>query len=89
MTGPEQEQSDQEWQVDDVALEAARKAVEDVLIERRDARMFVIAGNGLTVRESDGSGSEIMRLRTVDGLHIGIRAYLNALASTEVAEDAT
>lgn len=65
--------------IDEEALEAARLHVEDVLVEWRNARMFVIAGNGFVVRERDGSDSTIMRLSTRDGLRIGIRAYLAAL----------
>lgn len=62
------------------ALEAARKAVEDVLIEFRDRRISVIGGNGFVVRETDGAESSVMRLTTADGLRIGIEAYLQAAA---------
>jgi hypothetical protein len=65
--------------IDEAALEVARKHVEDVLIEMRDARMFVIGGNGFVCREVDGTESSVMRLPTRDGLRIGIRAYLAAL----------
>jgi hypothetical protein len=67
--------------IDLAALEAARKAVEDELIEWRDARRFIIGGNGFVVREKDGTESSIMRLSTAMGLRIGIKAYLAALAT--------
>ena len=63
------------------ALEVARKTVEDVLIEMRDSRMFIIGGNGFVVREKDSSESSIMRLSTAMGLQIGIKAYLEAVES--------
>lgn len=62
--------------IDEEALEVARRAVEDTLIEFRDARISVVAGNGLVVREYDGLPSDVIRLSTRDGLRIGIRAYL-------------
>lgn len=67
--------------VDAAALEAARLAVEDVLIEFRDERISVLnARNGFVVREYDGTESSLIRLTTRDGLRIGISAYLAALA---------
>lgn len=69
--------------IDDVALEAARKAVESVLVEFRDSRISVpMRGNGFVIREKDGKDSPIMRLSTADGLRIGIKAYLAALEVT-------
>lgn len=69
------------WLVDAGALHAAHKAVEDVLIDRRDRRIGVLnRGNGLVVREADGRDSSIMRLGTRDALLIGIAAYLKALS---------
>lgn len=68
-----------EIEIDDFALEAARKAVEDELIEWRDSGRFMLSGNGFTVRNRDGSDG-IMRMSTAFGLRIGIEAYLAALA---------
>jgi hypothetical protein len=66
--------------VDARALEIARKAVEDVLIEFRDNRLSVLGrGNGFVIHEADGQESSVIRLKTVDGLRIGIKAYLAAL----------
>jgi hypothetical protein len=67
-----------EIEINEDALEAARKAVEDELIEWRDSGKFMLSGNGFTVRNRDGSDG-IMRMSTAYGLHIGIRAYLEAL----------
>lgn len=74
-----------EIEIDDTALEVARKAVEDTLIEFRDSSMFMIGGNGFVVRNRDGSASDIMRFSTAVGLSIGIKAYLGALADAEAS----
>jgi len=70
-------------EVDERALTLAHKAVEDVLIEFRDSGIGVLGrANGFVVRHKDGTDSPIMRLGTRDGLRIGIRAYLEALAAS-------
>lgn len=62
------------------ALTAAHKAVEDALIEFRDMRVSEpFAANGFVVREADGEESSIIRFGTRTGLNIGIKAYLTAL----------
>lgn len=73
-------------EIDEVALEVARKTVEDMLIEMRDSCMFMIGGNGFVVRDKDGSESSIMRLSTAMGLAVGIKAYLEALARREASD---
>lgn len=66
--------------LDEAALAAAHKAVEDALVEFRDGRISVLnRANGFVIRERDGELSSIMRLGTRDGLRIGIKAYLAAL----------
>lgn len=66
--------------IDPVALEVARKRIEDILVEFRDCRISEIGrGNGLVVREKDGSDSYIIRLSTSAALEIGIKAYLAAV----------
>jgi len=72
-----------EIEINDVALEVARKAVEDALVEMRDAHMFMIGGNGFHIRNRDGSGSSIMRMSTAMGLSVGIKAYLGALTERD------
>lgn len=72
-----------EIEIDDVALEIARREVEDVLVDFRDNGRFMIGGNGFVIRNQDGSPSEIMRLSTAFGLRTGIKAYLAALANPQ------
>lgn len=67
--------------LDPYALTMAHLAVEDELIERRDARISVMGpANGLVVKERNGTESSIMRMGTRDALEIGIAAYLRAVA---------
>lgn len=73
------ELNEDDWKIDEDALTAAHLAIEDVLIEMRDAQMFTMHANGFVVNEPDGRPSSIIRLGTRDGLRIGIRAYLNAI----------
>lgn len=70
-----------EPEIDDTALEAARLAIENELIEWRDNRRFMSGNNGFVVKERDGTPSSIIRLNTAVGLRIGIKAYLAALPS--------
>jgi hypothetical protein len=71
--------------INEDALTAAHKAVEDVLVELRDRRISVLnRGNGFVCREYDGQESSIMRLGTRDGLRIGIQAYLAHLADPDL-----
>jgi hypothetical protein len=65
--------------IDEGALTMAHVAVEDMLIELRDARIGVIGpANGFVVKEKDGTPSGIMRLGTRAGLRVAIKAYLSA-----------
>ena len=57
----------------DEALEQSRKIVEDELIEWRDEGRFMLRNNGLTIRQVDGSGSEIIRF----GFEMGMRLAIN------------
>ena len=66
--------------IDEKALAAAHLAVEQVLVEWRDARLSVVnCANGFVIREKDGTESSIMRLGTRDGLRIAVTAYLKAV----------
>jgi hypothetical protein len=66
--------------INEEALTAAHKTVEDVLIDLRDGRIGApFCANGFVARERDGSPSGIIRLGTRDGLAIGIKAYLDAI----------
>jgi hypothetical protein len=55
-------------------LEIGRTAVEDALVELRDHRLSVAYGNGLVIRERDGSPSDVIRLGTADALKIALKA---------------
>ena len=62
------------------AIYIMHKAIEDVLIEWRDSRLsYLTVGNGFTIRESDGSPSDVIRLRVPDGLRIGLNALADHL----------
>ena len=66
-------------------LEIGRKAVEDVLIDSRDSRISqFLRGNGLVIREKDGTPSDIIRIGTEDALRIGIQAIAKSLEATNV-----
>ena len=60
---------------DTVLLEIGRKAVEDVLVDYRDSRIGQFQrGNGLVIKESNGTPSNIIRIGTEDALRIGLQA---------------
>jgi hypothetical protein len=66
--------------IDQAALTAAHLAVEDELVEMRDAYMSVLGpANGLVIKNRDGSESSAMRMGTREALQIGITAYLAAV----------
>jgi len=61
-------------------LEIGRKAIEDVLIEMRDARISEpFRGNGFVVREKDRSPSDIIRFGPEHGLRIALVAIAEHL----------
>jgi hypothetical protein len=64
---------------DDALLEIGRKAIEDQLVEMRDARMFTIRNNGLVIREADGKESSTIRLGSEVALKIGLEAIAEHL----------
>lgn len=69
---------------EDQALELARQVVEQTLIDLRTSRIsHLTGGNGFVIREVDGSESSMMRLRTKDGLRIGIEQHTKVLAMTD------
>ncbi len=58
-------------------LEVGRKAIEDTLVEFRDNRLSEFTrGNGLVIREQDGTDSSIIRFGAEMALKIGLRAIL-------------
>lgn len=61
-------------------LRAAHLAIEDVLVEWRDARLSTpFCGNGLVVRERDGKASSQIRMSTREALTIGLKAMADHL----------
>ena len=65
---------------DDELIEIGRKAIEDNLIEWRDARMSAIGrGNGLVVNEVDGQPSKVIRFGPEVALRIGLKAIATRL----------
>ena len=77
--------------IPDEMVEQARQAIEDAAIERRDGGIFVICGNGVTVRNRDGGDSAIHRMRSDEAFRIGLRAIeprLVALIAAKALRDA-
>ena len=66
-------------------LECARLAVENALVELRDARIGLpTRNNGLTIREYDGRASTVIRLGPEDAMRIGLKAIADFIElSTE------
>ena len=61
---------------DRVLWEVARRAVEDELIEMRDAGLYVLgSNNGFTVNFADGTPGPL-RLPTFDGIKVALRALI-------------
>jgi len=61
----------------DELLEVGRKAIENTLIEMRNLRASVLCrGNGLVIREVDGSNSSVIRLGPEEALKIGLKAIV-------------
>lgn len=56
--------------------EIARLAVEETLVVLRDSRISVLRNNGLTIKERDGSSSDVIRMGFERALIIGLRAIL-------------
>jgi hypothetical protein len=66
--------------VDDYELmEIARQAIEDRLVEFRDERLSTLRGNGLVIRERDGSESSIIRFGPETAVAIGLNAIAQHL----------
>jgi hypothetical protein len=60
-------------------IEIGRKAIEDVLVEFRDRRISVVRGNGLIIKEKDGTDSHMIRMGPEDALRIGLKAIAQHL----------
>lgn len=64
-------------------LEVARKAVEDELIAWREARISQLRGNGLVIKEPDGTPSPIIRFGMETAMRIGLEAIIKHLGMGE------
>lgn len=63
-------------------LEIGRKAIEETLLEWRDSRLSEFTrGNGLVIREKDGSDSSIIRFGPETALSIGLKAIAKHLST--------
>jgi len=62
-------------------MEVARKAIEDQLIDLRDARIANVGRrNGLVVYEKDGKPSNIIRMGPEHAFSLGLTAIVKHLA---------
>ncbi|MDP2676469.1 MAG: hypothetical protein Q8O83_02175 [bacterium] len=64
---------------DENLLEAARKKIEEALIEFRNARISNQRNNGLVIKEYDGSDSHIIRMGPEDAMRIGLMAIIEEM----------
>ena len=72
---------------DPEALTAAHLALEDELIELRDAGLSVMGpANGLVVRYTDGTPSDAIRIPTRDAVRMALTALADHLTETETGE---
>lgn len=61
-------------------LEVGRKAIEDMLRKDRDGRICMpFRGNGLVIKEKDGSPSDIIRMGPETALYVGLKAIAKNL----------
>ena len=68
----------------DDLLEIARKAIEDTLVEWRDAGMSVLMrNNGLVIKSRFGRESSIIRMGPEDAMRIGLRAIAEHLDKSD------
>lgn len=75
---------------DAAALGAAHIKLEDLLIELRDDRISLMnRGNGLVVREQDGTESSMIRIGTRDAVRIGLLAIADELERRQAGGTAT
>jgi hypothetical protein len=60
----------------DEEMEVGRQAVENALVELRDSRISLLGrGNGLVIRECDGTPSSVIRM----GLEAALRIAMDAI----------
>lgn len=64
-------------------LEVARKAVEDVLIERRDSGIGMLRNNGLVCKHKDSTPSSVIRMGMEEAIAVGLDAIVEHLKKGE------
>lgn len=65
-------------------MEVGRKAIEDVLVEWRDMRTSEFTrGNGLVIREKDGSESSIIRMGSEVAVSIALKAIADHIEKAQ------
>lgn len=64
-------------------LEIARAAIENTLVEWRDSRLSSMRGNGLVIREPDGTPSSVVRFGPEVAVTIGLRAIADELSASQ------
>jgi len=65
-------------------MEVGRKAIEDVLAEWRDMRTSEFTrGNGLVIREKDGSESSIIRMGSEVAVSIALKAIADHIEKAQ------
>jgi hypothetical protein len=62
-------------------IEDARKLIEDQLVWMRDDHVYLVregtyVGNGLVIRNKDGSESSVIRLRVNEAIEMAINAIM-------------
>lgn len=58
-----------EWTPNAELVETIRRSIEDMLVDFRDSRIsMMLCGNGLVIRERDGTDSSLIRLGTPEAV---------------------
>lgn len=65
---------------DPAAVAAAHREIQAVLVELRDSRFSLLGrGNGLVIRERDGTDSASIRMSTPEAVRVALRAIAGHL----------
>ncbi len=68
-------------------IEVARKAIEEQLQEWRDSRLsMMMRGNGLVIKEKDGSASHIIRFGPEQAMTIGLEAIAKHIEASKYCD---
>ena len=64
--------------ITEAELEIGRKAIEDILVERRNGFISILnQPHGFVIRFPNGTPSDVVRMSTIEGLRIAIKAIEN------------